>query len=418
MEQVKSQLGTRACWRTATGSAALACAWLLGAGLWVAGCSSKEEPEAQPNVTVQAATVETQTVQSKIETSAILYPRDEAAIVPKVTAPVKKFYVDRGSKVHAGQLLAELDNRDLEGAVRENQGAYAEAQEDYNNALEKAKQDLAVAKQELDAARNLYNSRQTLFQQGAIAGKDVEDAKTALTQAQSQYALAEKDYSVKAAAAAVAAARGRETSAEAQLSYTRITSPIDGVVTDRPYYAGETPASGAPLVTVMDLSSVVARAYLSPQQAGQLHVGDAASLTPGEGQTPVPGKVTVISPALDANSTTLEVWVTAANPGEKLKPGASVTLDIVVKTVKNALVVPAAAILTATDGSTSVMVIGGDGKAHQTTVKTGIRDGDAVQILSGLEAGQQVVTTGAYGLPDGTKVTVQKAADSGGSEPD
>jgi HlyD family secretion protein len=112
------------------------------------------------------------------------------------------------------------------------------------------------------------------------------------------------------------------------------------------------------------------------------------------------------------------VWVTAANPGEKLKPGATVTLDMVVKTVKNALVVPAAAILTATDGTTSVMVIGGDGKAHQTTVKTGIRDGDAVQILSGLEAGQQVVTTGAYGLPDGTKVTVQKAADSGGSEPD
>jgi RND family efflux transporter MFP subunit len=168
----------------------------------------------------------------------------------------------------------------------------------------------------------------------------------------------------------------------------------------------------------MDLSKVVARAYISPRQAAELHVGDAASILPGNGESEIAGKVSVVSPALDPNSTTVQVWVEAPNPGGKLKSGSTVALRIVANTVKDALVVPVEAILTATDGTTSVMVIGKDGHAHQTMVKIGIRDDHDVQILSGLEAGQQVVTAGAYGLPDGSKVTITKPAvePSGGTE--
>jgi HlyD family secretion protein len=72
--------------------------------------------------------------------------------------------------------------------------------------------------------------------------------------------------------------------------------------------------------------------------------------------------------------------------------------------------VPAAAVLTADDGTTSVMVIGPEQHAHQTTVTTGVQSGGEVQILSGVSAGQRVVTTGAFGLPDGTKVRVGAAA--------
>jgi HlyD family secretion protein len=73
-------------------------------------------------------------------------------------------------------------------------------------------------------------------------------------------------------------------------------------------------------------------------------------------------------------------------------------------------VVPAAAVLTADDGTTSVMVIGADQVAHQTTVTTGVHAGGEVEIMSGVHAGQQVVTTGAFGLPDGTKVRVTAGA--------
>src|ERR1700751_6398287 len=86
-------------------------ALVLGAALLVQGCSSKEEKDAEANVTVQAATAEKATIQDEISADAILYPRDQAAIVPRVNAPIKKFFVDRGSKVRAGQLLAELESR-------------------------------------------------------------------------------------------------------------------------------------------------------------------------------------------------------------------------------------------------------------------------------------------------------------------
>jgi HlyD family secretion protein len=381
----------------------------LGTAIVAAGCSSKEEEkEPSPVVTVQAAMVGRASIRDEITTDAILYPRDQAALVPKISAPIKKFYVQRGSKVRAGELLAELENRDLLGALTENQGGYEQAEASYKNAEQSAPQDLQVAKQQLDAAQKLYDGRETLYKQGAMAAKDVEDARIALTQARNQYDLAEKAYNLKIAQGQLSAAKGRTASAQAAVDYSMITSPINGVVTDRPYNVGDTPAAGSPVLTVMNLSSVVARAHISPEEAAQLHVGDRASVALA-GEPEVPGRVIVVSPALDPNSTTVQVWVEVANPHGALKPGSTVSVSIVAKTLANAIVAPADSILTAPDGTTSVMVIGKDQHAHQTAVKTGIRQEGQVQIVSGVEAGQQVVTAGAYGLPDGAKVIISKA---------
>jgi multidrug efflux pump subunit AcrA (membrane-fusion protein) len=103
----------------------------------------------------------------------------------------------------------------------------------------------------------------------------------------------------------------------------------------------------------------------------------------------------------------VEVWLEAKNPKQQLKPGTSVQLSLTAKTVKDALVVPAAAVISAADGSSAVMVAGSDGRAHQKTVKLGIRQDDDVQILEGVTASDKVVTTSAYGLPDNTKITVE-----------
>lgn len=390
-------------------------ALLPAAAFLMFACSSKQGGEVEPDVTVQAATVETSTIQANISTNAVLYPRDQAAMIPKIIAPIKKFYVVRGSVVHSGQLLAELENRDLVGALTENQGGYEQAQAAYQSALQSAGQELKISKEQLDAAQKLYDSREALYKQGAMAARDVQDAAIALTQARSQYDLARKGYNLKAAQGQLTAAKGKTISAEAQLSYTRILSPINGVVTERPFYEGETAPSGVPIVTVMDLSRVVARAHISPDQAAQLHLGDDATILPGTGQADIPGKVTLVSPALDPNSTTVQVWVEVPNRDRKLKPGSTVAVNIVARTVEDALIVPAKAILTASDGIASVMAIGGDGRAHQTKVKIGIRDGGKVQVLDGLHVGEQVVTAGAYGLPDGVKVTISKGNNLSGA---
>ncbi|HKQ88672.1 MAG TPA: efflux RND transporter periplasmic adaptor subunit, partial [Candidatus Acidoferrales bacterium] len=314
--------------------------------MFLGACSSNQEGEPAPTVTVQAATAQTQPIEQVVSADAVLYPIDQAAIVPQVSAPIKKFYVQRGSRVHTGETLAELESQPLQGAVTENQGGYEQAQAAYQTALQNAQQQLTLAKQQFDAAQNVYNSRQSLLKQGAVSQKDVEDARIALTQAQNQYDSAQKQYDLKAAEGQLNAAKGRVTSAQAQLGYARIASPIDGVVTDRPYFAGETVPSGQPILTVMNLSSIVARAHISQDQASRLKTGDSATISSTGATKPLQGKVTLVSPALDPASTTVEVWVQAQNPGDKLKPGANARVNIVAQTVQNAIVIPAAALLT------------------------------------------------------------------------
>jgi RND family efflux transporter MFP subunit len=169
------------------------------------------------------------------------------------------------------------------------------------------------------------------------------------------------------------------------------------------------PGAGVPLITVMDLSRVTARAHIPQKDAFLLKVGDQATIDVSGLDKPTEGKVTLVSPALDPNSTTVEVWVQAKNPDQTLKPGTSVRLSMVSETVPDALVVPASAVLTAADGSATVMVIGSDQHARQLAVKVGIRQDENVQILDGLKEGQSVVASGAYGLPDNTKVSVEAA---------
>jgi RND family efflux transporter MFP subunit len=140
-----------------------------------------------------------------------------------------------------------------------------------------------------------------------------------------------------------------------------------------------------------------------------LKTGDKGTITAPGIEGPIEGTITVVSPALDPSSTTVEVWLEAKNPKHALKPGTSVQLSLTAQTVKDALVVPASSIITAPDGTSVVMLAGSDGRAHQQTVKLGIRNGDEVQILEGVTANDKVVATGAYGLPDKTKIKIEAA---------
>ena len=391
-----------------------------GAGVALAiaslvSCRGKEETEATPVVTVDVAPVLLSQIQRTIRGDGLLYPRQQAAIVPKIVAPIKKAYVQRGARVRAGQLLIELENQDLAGAAAENRAAYAQAEATYETTakatvpedVQKAELEVRAAQDAMNAQQALLDSRQRLYQEGAIAQKDVNDARTSLSQARLQYETARKrlddllsfarDQALKAAAAQRDAAKGRNESAQAQLSYSRITSPIDGVVTDLPFYAGETPPSGQPIVTVMDISQVIARTHVPQSEATELAIGNDANLI-GPGGAPIPGKIVQISPALDPNSTTVEVWVQAANQEKTLRAGSSLRVEIIAKTVPNTLVIPQAAVVTSPSGATYAMVIDKDNKPHRRKIAVGIRDGGMAQVTDGLESGQRVATTGAFEL--------------------
>jgi multidrug efflux pump subunit AcrA (membrane-fusion protein) len=102
------------------------------------------------------------------------------------------------------------------------------------------------------------------------------------------------------------------------------------------------------------------------------------------------------------------VWVQAANPGEKLKPGATVRVAIIAETIQDTIVVPAAALLNADDGGQKVMIVTPNSVARERRVAVGVRQGDRVQIISGLQDGDQVVVSGGLGLEDKAKVVIQQ----------
>src|SRR3984893_16145880 len=373
------------------GQLARSLAVLLAAGFLFAGCGTKEAAEATPTVTVQVDAAEKAPIQRKVVTDAVLYPRDQAAIVPKVVSSIKKWYVDKGSYVKAGQLLGELENQDLTGAAMKSQGGYAQAEVTYQMQIQKSGQDLKFAKQSLDSAQKFYDGRAALYKEGAVSAKDLDDASVALSSAKNTYDLAQKQFDLKVAEGAMNAAKGDRQNANAQLSYTKIVSPIDGIVTDRPYYPGETPATRTPVITVTDPSQLVARAHIAQTEAVSLKVGNPATITiPGQ-LTVVKGKVALVSPAVDPNSTNVEVWVQAPNPKGSLRPGTSVRVAMVGETVKDAVVIPQAALLTTPDGVNTVIVLDSDNAPSKKKVKVGIRDSEAktVQVTEGLQGGER-----------------------------
>jgi RND family efflux transporter MFP subunit len=171
------------------------------------------------------------------------------------------------------------------------------------------------------------------------------------------------------------------------------------------------------LLTIMDTSSVVARAHIPQEQAALLKPGDLATIIAPD-VAPLSGRVTIVSPALDQGGTTVQVWVEADNKAGSLRPGSTVQLKIVARTIEDANAIPEQALLKSPENATSVMVVDSQGKAHNREVETGIISGGLIQITKGLQPGETVVTTGAYGLPDNTQVKVaseQKKSDANSS---
>ena len=392
------------------------------------GC--KKDAPAETEVTVQAEHPEQGPIAEHIVADAVLAPLAQAAIAPKISSPVRQFYVQRGAHVAQGQLLATLENNDLTAAALDNKGSYMAAEAAFATATkaqvpedtQKAESDVTQAKANLDLNLSIVKSRKQLFAEGAIPGRDLDTAQAALVQAQVAYDAAAKHLeSVRSVSreAALKAAQGQLTSAEgkfkgaaAQVSYSEIRSPINGVVTDRPLFAGETAAAGAPLVTVMDTSSLLAKTHVAQSLAQRMKVGDEATVTVPGVTDPVAAKVTLISPALDPGSTTVEVWIQIENKAGALKVGTPVKVSITGRSEKDAWKIPAKAILSAQDGTKSVMVVGADGAAHRKVVAVGLEDGEDVQVTSGLVQGDLVITGGAYGLDEGVKVKVGAAAEA------
>jgi len=401
-----------------------------------AGCkksAGNEEESASSAVSVQAEHPAVGPIAEEIPADAVLNPLAEAALVPRITAPIRAEFVQRGTHVHKGQLLITLEDRDLQGNALDSQGAVNAAQAAYAAAtqatipedVQKARLDVDQARANLEVANRTAEERKRLLAQGAIAGREVDTSVAAAVQAQVTYDTAVKHLQsventtrktdAQAARGQLTSAQGRLVNAEAQVSYADLRSPIDGVVTDRPLFPGETASAGTAVITVMDTTSLIAKLHIAQAAAQKLKVGGSADVTVPGDDHPETATISLISPALDPGSTTVEVWLKLPNPSGKFKVGTPVHAVLHGFTIPNAILLPPSAILPSEEGGgTNVLVVQPDSTAKKVAVKVGLRTTDKVQILSGVTPSDLVITEGGYGLDDGSKVTVGGADEDSG----
>ena len=378
-------------------------------------------------VSVQLAKAQRTSISNDIALVATLSAIREATIMPKVAAQIAQMPLLTNRVVHAGDVLAVLESRDLTAQRAEAAAAMQEAQATLQTTLSgsvpltNAQDTKAVrdAKAALDNAQKTYERRQVLYGEGGISKKELEASQLAVANAENDLRLAESSTTIHhgvtnpgditVARSRAAQARDRLANLDAQLSYTTIRAPFDGVITEQWQFQGELANPSGKLLTIADTGAVIAKMEVGEETASRLKVGDAVTVQADDlpGQT-FPATISLVGRGADAQSRSVEVWARVPNPGGRLRANGVARVTIAAQTVSNAVVVPSSAVtLDATNGSSgTVMVVDAQSIAHEVHVTTGVRSGGRTQITSGLNGGETIVTEGNYGLPDGTKVAV------------
>lgn len=393
--------------------------------------STKEEEAVTPVASVRVAKAESEEIAAPVSAVGTIFPREQATVAAKVSAPIKTMALLKNKLVKAGEVIAVLESRDL--VAQRNEAVAALNQERANersvttgtipqtNAQDQKA--LRDAQAKVRTARATFERRQVLFEKGGISKKDLEASQFELTTAENELRLAEQTIVLRTksinpndaalAAARVAAAQQHLATLDAQLSYTVIRAPISGVITDQFQYEGEFAAAGGKLFNIADMSQVIVKAPFSDTVAAQLKVGDPATVLPTDTSAEeLTGQITLLSRSSDPATRTVEVWVALGNENGKLRANGAAQITISAEAKSNAIVVPASAVtLEASNANEgTVMVVDAANVAHETKVVIGIRTPDKIEITEGLKGGETVVIEGNFSLADGTKVEIAKEA--------
>ena len=397
--------------------------------LWPSKKPSAAEEEAEVIVSVKVAKVERQSISSEATAIGTILPRHEATVAAKIAGQIRKMGLMKNRPVNAGDVIAELESRDIQAQRAEAAAALEEARVNLRNVSsgtipqtraqdEKALRD---ARANVENARAVYERRLKLFEQGGISKKDLDASQLALTTAENDLRLAEATSRLHAttmspndralAEARVKQAEDRLANIDTQLSYTTIRAPYSGIITDQFQYQGEFAAVGAKLFTIADVSEVIVKAPFPDTVSAELNIGDPAKVLPQDSPgTELVGAVSLVSRASDPQNRTVEIWVNLKNEGGRLRSDAAAKVVVSTRTAESAIVVPASAVTleAANADAGTVMVVDEDSVAHERKVRVGIRAPDRVEIVSGLEEGETIVIEGNYALPDKAKVKVSE----------
>lgn len=314
-------------------------------------------------VSLQTARVERRDVGSTVLATGIIKPMvgAEVKVGSRISGVVKRLRANIGDHVKAGQVIAELDDAELQARLTQNLAALAKAQAD------------------LQYARATFERDQTLLTKDLISQQQADQSETALKVAEAQLKQAEANVEY----------------ARVQLSYAQISSPTSGVIASVSTQEGETVSaslSAPTFVSIIDLHRLEVQAFVDETDIGKIHVGQEASFTVDTyADTDFKGKVTAIYPkaVIQDNVVNYIVTVEIIDFQEKtLRPEMTTNVSIHLAMRKNVLTVPTGAIVRER-GERFVTVLEGEKKV-QRKVKVGWKDNGFTEIISGLKEGDTV----------------------------
>jgi len=350
----------------------------------LSGCEKEKEVVKETELTVSTVKVEQRNIAQAVKYPGTVRGVNEVYIMAKVPARVTAIYVKPGDRVSAGQTLLTLDSSDYEASIRQAEAGVAMAE------AGKRAHDI-----QLENARLNYERTQKLFEAGAASKQQLEAAQNAVDVLETGSIEA----TLEQAQAALQAA-------QTQLSHCILTSPISGVVGSINLSLGDTASLTSPAATVSDTSRLEIETLVSESEVSYIKTGAVVDvLVKAAGEKPFKGKVDSVSSVPDPMKHNYTVKVVLDNPDNKIKSG--MFAEVVISTVSkdDVLTVPLKAIVPRS-GRQIVYTVDSKNRAHEVEVETGLRDTKYIEIVSGLKAGEQVITKGNTLVNNGTLVRV------------
>ncbi len=354
-------------------------------------------PQTAARVTVKTGTARAGGIVRKVEFSGVLVPNRTVNIFAKIAGQATMVNGDVGTRVRAGQLLVQIDTKELNAQLKvvEAQGAGVSDQ------AAQAKIGVETARLNLEMAQRAYDRTATLLDTKVVTQSQLDDAQTKLDLAKSAYENANRQFQT-VSGSGVAQADAQANFIRVQISNSTITSPINGIVTNRNINPGEITSTNTPLLSVADTATLKLQGNVSQEDIVHLSMGDKVKISvdvmPGKEYT---GRINQVGPIAAATGQYFPVVVSLSNDG-KLLAGMTAKASFTL-TGSQGIIAPLAAVGGGEDGQSFVFVVSG-GKVHSKPVTLGMRNGGEIQVLSGLTAGETVATSNVGSLQDGMEV--------------
>lgn len=352
-----------------------------------------------PAVPVQTADVKTQPWPDVYEATGTVRARTAAVISSKVMAYVEQVAVQVGDRVREGQPLVTLDARDLDANVRRAGAARTEIE----SAFAEADNGIAAAKSNLDLAQSTFRRMEELAAKKSISNQEFDEASARLKGAQASYDMARARR--KQLDAKLAQVGEEIRSATILRDYTRIAAPFAGVVTAKSVEPGNLATPGAPLLTIEREGDYRMEASLDESRLPFVKAGQPVEVELEALDRRLNARVSEMVPATDAASRSYIVKIDLPSV-PNLRSGMFGRARFALGT-RQVLSIPAKALIER--GQLQSVFVVEDGAARTRLVTTGKRSPDAVEVLSGLTAGEKIVMPVPVGLADGARLEVRQA---------